>query len=136
MSVQPITSVPFFLTYLSCGFPSPAEGWAEHILNLHDYLIQKPAATFFVRVEGDSMVGVGIYKGDLLIVDRSIEARHGSIIVAVVDGDFTLKRLVRRGGDIYLHAENPKYKDLRITPEMTFEIWGVAIHTVHDLRRV
>lgn len=130
------TPIPYFINYLPCGFPSPAESWSEQVLNLHEHLVHKPAATFFVRVDGDSMIGAGIYKGDLLIVDRSLEARHGSIVVAVVDGEFTLKRLIKRNGEIFLHAENPKYSDLKIESEMNFEVWGVAIHNIHDLRRV
>lgn len=130
------TPIPYFLSYLPCGFPSPAESWSEQVLNLHEHLIHKPSSTFFVRVDGDSMTGAGIYKGDLLIVDRSLEARHGSIIVAVVDGEFTLKRLIKRNGEIFLHAENSKYSDLKIESEMNFEIWGVAIHNIHDLRRI
>ena len=79
MNLKLPMKIPFFQNYLSCGFPSPADSWAEDILDLHEHLITKPAATFFVRVEGDSMIGIGIFKGDLLIVDRSLVAYPGSI---------------------------------------------------------
>lgn len=127
--------VPLFDYKLPAGFPSPAEAWAEHKLNLHDYLIHKPSATFFVRVDGDSMIGAGIFKGDLLIVDKSLEARNNSIVVAVINNEFTLKRLVKNKSKVFLKPENPHYPIIEITPEMNFLVWGVAIHNVHDLRQ-
>lgn len=129
-------AIPFYEYKLSAGFPSPAEAWSESRLNLHDHLIHKPAATFFVRVDGDSMIGAGIFKGDLLIVDRSLEARNNSIVVAVINSEFTLKRLILKNGIIKLRAENPNYPEVKITENMNFAIWGVAIHNIHDLRHL
>lgn len=128
--------VPLFNTPLTAGFPSPAESYVERNLNLHDHLVRKPAATFFVRVSGNSMINVGIYNGDLLIVDRSVEPRHRSIVVAVVNGEFTLKRLILRNGKVFLRPENQDFTEIEITDGMQFEIWGVALHNIHDLGNV
>lgn len=102
-------------------------------LDLNTHLISKPAATFFVYAKGDSMNGAGIYEGDLLIVDRSITARHNHIVVAVLNGEFTLKRLFQKNGKVALIPENAKYKPIDITESMAFEVWGVAIHCIHKL---
>jgi DNA polymerase V len=126
--------LPLFASTVSCGFPSPADDYLESGLNLNEHLISRPSATFFVRAKGDSMIGAGIYDGDLLIIDRSVTAHSGNIILAVVSGEFTLKRFVRTGKLASLLAENPKYPPLHITEEMEFEVWGVAIHCVHVLR--
>lgn len=128
--------IPLFTSHIIAGFPSPAESYVENNLNLHEHLVHKPASTFFVRVAGDSMIGAGIFKGDLLIVDRSIEPRHRSIIVAVVFGEFTLKRFIKRQDKIFLQPENPKYHEIEITDESQFEVWGVATANVHDLRNI
>lgn len=88
-----------------------------------------------MRVDGDSMIGAGIFKGDLLIVDKSLEAKNNSIIVAVINNEFTLKRLIKKMGKIFLKPENQNYPLIEVTPEMNFSVWGVAIHNVHDLRR-
>lgn len=128
--------IPLFDSVIPAGFPSPAESYVERNLNLHDHLVRKPAATFFVRVSGHSMINVGIYNGDLLIVDRSVEPRHRSIVIAVVNGEFTLKRLIKRNGRVFLRPENPDCFEIEITDGMQFEIWGVAIHNVHDLGSV
>lgn len=127
---------PLFESTIAAGFPSPAESYVERNLNLHDHLVRKPAATFFVRVSGHSMINVGIYNGDLLIVDRSVEPRHRSIVVAVVNGEFTLKRLIKRNGRVFLSPENPECFEIEITEGMQFEIWGVALHNIHDLGSV
>ena len=128
--------IPLFNNPVSAGFPSPAESYVERNLNLHDHLVHKPAATFFVRVSGNSMVNIGIYDGDLLVVDRSIEPRNRSIVVAVVNGEFTLKRLIKHNGRIYLRPENDGYTEIAVTGDTQFEVWGVALHNVHDLRNV
>jgi len=127
--------IPLF-TSIAAGFPSPAESYVERNLNLHDHLVRRSASTFFVRVSGHSMINVGIYNGDLLIVDRSVEPRNRSIVVAVVNGEFTLKRLIKKNGKVFLRPENPDCYEIEITNEMQFEIWGVALHNVHDLGNV
>lgn len=124
---------PLFTVSVSAGFPSPADDHVDRKLDLNEYLIQHPAATFFVRVSGDSMVGAGIHDGDLLVVDRAVEARDSSIVVAVLNGEFTVKRLKKQKSSISLIPENPNYKPIQITPDMTFEIWGTVTSVVQKL---
>lgn len=115
------------------GFPSPAADYLEDHLNIHDHLVKKPAATFFMRAKGNSMIGAGIYPGDLLIVDRSITARSGHIVVASVNGDFTLKRLMIIHGKSFLYPENSHYKPIPLHSEMDFQIFGVVTYNIHKL---
>ena len=120
---------------VSCGFPSPADDYLEHPLDLNELLIKKPAATFFVRAKGDSMIQAGIFEGDILIIDRSLQARSGQIILAIINGEFTLKRLLIKTetGTPLLQAANPKYAPIEITESMDFQVWGVAVHCIHKL---
>lgn len=124
---------PLFCTRISAGFPSPADDYIENSIDLNELLIKHPAATFFVRVAGDSMTGAGINSGDTLIVDRSVTAVYGSIIVAVLNGEFTVKRLVRCGNITLLSPENPAYKPIEITAGSEFEVWGVVMHVIHTV---
>ncbi|MGZ3749057.1 MAG: LexA family protein [Pseudobdellovibrionaceae bacterium] len=117
-------------TSISAGFPSPADDYIEQALDLNKFLITRPSATFMAWVRGDSMVGAGIYNKDLLIIDRSLEARNKSIVLAHLNGEFTLKRLIKAGGRVFLHPENPKYKPIEISEEMDFKIWGVLKHSI------
>jgi DNA polymerase V len=117
---------------VQAGFPSPADDFMEKMLDLNEHLIQHPAATFFVRVEGDSMMGAGILKGDILIVDRSIEAVSERIVIAVINGEFTVKRLKMENGKISLEAENPNYPPISIKKEWDFQIWGVVTYIIHQ----
>ena len=119
---------------MSCGFPSPADDYIEKKLDLNEYLIDKPAATFFVRVSGDSMIGAGIHPDDLLIVDRSKEPKNKCIVLAIVNGDFTVKRYMCRGGKIILKAENPAHVDIAIVDGMQFEVVGVCTNVIHNLK--
>ena len=121
---------PLFLARISAGFPSPADDYMESALDLNAYLVRNPAATFMVRVGGDSMAGAGIADGDLLVVDRSEEAVSGKIVVAVLDGELTVKRLHIRRDVRRLVPENPKYKPLRIEPGQELQIWGVVTGVV------
>lgn len=127
-------SFPLLLESISAGFPSPAENFVDRSLDLNEYLVSHPAATFFVKVEGDSMIGAGINSGDILIVDRAQEAAHDKIIVAHVNGEFTIKRLKLVNDTIFLMPENPNYRPLQITQEMSFEVWGVVTFVIHDVR--
>ncbi|MBY0314640.1 MAG: S24 family peptidase [Bdellovibrionales bacterium] len=115
---------------VSAGFPSPADDYIDKPLDLNAFLISKPSATFMAWVKGDSMVGAGIYEKDLIIIDRSLEAHHNSIVLAHLNGEFTLKRLIKNGGKVFLKAENPKYKPIEVTEEMDFKIWGVLKHSI------
>ncbi len=111
------------------GFPSPATEYLGDTLDLNDYLINNPTASFFAKVEGDSMIGAGIFEGDLLVIDKSLNAKHKDIVIASVNDEFTVKRLDTRDG-IQLIAENTAYKPIKLTGEMEFSIWGVVTGVV------
>ena len=100
-------------------------------LDLNNLLVQHPSATYYVRVIGDSMINAGIVSGDLLVVDRSLEANDGCIIVAFIEGEFTVKRIKKKKNKIFLQAENNNYKAIEITKDMDFEIFGVVAHAIH-----
>jgi DNA polymerase V len=123
--------LPFFDVGLAAGFPSPAEDYVERPLDLHELLVEHPAATFFVRVEGDSMKGAGMQSGDILIVDRSLAPQSGKIVVALLNGEFTVKRLKIECQKIYLIPENPLYPAIEATAEMDFQVWGVVTYVIH-----
>lgn len=116
---------------VAAGFPSPADDHHERAIDIGRYLVKNPAATFYVKVKGDSMLGAGIHPGDILVVDRSLVATHGSIVVAVLNGEFTVKRLHRQGGVVRLVAENTLYPDLAIEEWDDFSVWGVVAHVLH-----
>lgn len=128
--VKPLI-VNLYQSSVSCGFPSPADDYLESSLDLNDYLISKPAATFFVRAKGDSMIGAGIFDQDLLVIDRSKTASSGHIILAVINGEFTLKRLIKNQQGTWLAPENPQYKSLQLTEDMDLQIWGVVTYSIH-----
>jgi DNA polymerase V len=111
-----------------------AEDYFENPLDLNKYLIEKPAATYFIKVKGDSMTGAGIYDGDLLIVDRSATPRSNQIILAVLNGEFTIKRFIKQNEKIVLKSENPKHAPIEIDPDAEFQIWGVVNYCVHKLK--
>ncbi len=123
--------LPFFVSAVPAGFPSPAEDYIDTSLDLNDYLIRHPASTYFVRVAGDSMVGASINPGDILVVDRSLTAGDGTIVIASVCGELTVKRLRRRDGALVLVPENSLYPELELTDESDFSIWGVVIYVIH-----
>jgi DNA polymerase V len=124
---------PLFLSGVSAGFPSPADDYLDRKLDLNEYLIKNQAATFFVRVAGDSMTGAGINDNDILVVDRSLEPANNSIVIAVVNGELTVKRLIKNRNSCRLVAENPAYPALDISEETALEIWGVATFAIHAL---
>ena len=126
-------ALPFFAAAVQAGFPSPADDYLEGALDLNEHLIRRPAATFFLRVLGDSMTGAGIHSGDLLIVDRSMRPTDGRIVIAVVDGELTVKRLSRRRGRVRLMPENPRYRPIEIRDGQDLQIWGVVLHVIHSL---
>ena len=125
--------IPLYTCPVSAGFPSPADEYLEGKLDLNQHLIPHPLATFFVRVSGDSMTGAGIHEGDLLIVDRSLEARDGKVVIAVINGELLVKRLKYQNNQPYLYAENPNYPPVAITESMEFQIWGVVTSAIHPL---
>ncbi len=125
--------IPLFASRIPAGFPSPADDYIEARLDLNELLIQRQEATYFLRVKGDSMQGAGIHHGDLIVVDRSLEARDGSVVVAEVDGALTIKRL-RLGGDKpELHPDNPAYPVIRFKEGQELRIWGVVTSSVHTV---
>jgi DNA polymerase V len=115
------------------GFPSPADDYIECKLDLNTHLIQHPSATFFVKAAGDSMKNAGIDSGDMLIVDRSLEATHGKIVIAAINGELTVKRLSHQQGKIQLLAENPDYEPILITDDLELVIWGVVTYVIHPV---
>lgn len=119
---------------LSAGFPSPAADYAQKTLDLNAYLVHNKAATFLFSVKGDSMVGAAIEDGDKVVVDRSLKARHGDIVVAVVDGDYTIKRLYKRQGILELRPENERYEPIRFQEGRELEIWGVVVGVIRKYR--
>nr|WP_255088443.1 MULTISPECIES: translesion error-prone DNA polymerase V autoproteolytic subunit [unclassified Synechococcus] len=125
--------LPLVTESVAAGFPSPADDYVEAGIDLNEHLIARPSSTFFLRVSGDSMIGAGIHHGDLLIVDRSLEPRPGRIVVAAVEGAFTLKRLVRHQGRLRLEAANPAYPPLELSDADDTRLWGVAIQVIHPL---
>lgn len=126
--------VPLYSSRVQAGFPSPADDYIEAKLDLNEHLIKHPAATFLVRATGDSMIGAGIYEGSILVVDRSLEAKDGSIVIAAINGDLTVKRLKKKGKECSLVPENPKFKPIKITEDMDGMIWGVVTTTIHDVQ--
>jgi DNA polymerase V len=118
---------------VSAGFPSPAEDFIERKLDLNHHLIKNPAATFYVKVSGNSMMGAGIHNGDLLIVDRSLEAKPGRIVIAILNGELTVKRLHVEGDRLFLKAENDSYASIEATEPQELCIWGVVTSMVHLL---
>jgi DNA polymerase V len=126
-------SRPLFSSSVPAGFPSPAEEYVEGPLDLNDYLIRHEAATFYVRVKGQSMTGVGILDGDVLVVDRSREAQHGDIILAVIDNELTVKELDCQGPVPCLRAHHPDYAPIRLRSGQELLIWGVVTGVVRKL---
>ena len=120
---------------IAAGFPSPAEDFIEGKLDLNDYLIRHPAASFYVRVSGESMLNAGIFPNDILLVDRAESAAHGDVVIAVLDGELTVKRLYRRDGIVRLDAENPAYPNIDIQQGQELIIWGVVRACIHEFRK-
>ncbi len=125
------TALPFFLSEVAAGFPSPADDYIDKKMDLNEHLINHPAATFFVRAYGDSMRDANIKSGDILIVDRALDAINSSIVIAVYNGELTVKRLKQTGEKLFLMPENEDYPALEVTEETSFEIWGVVTYIIH-----
>jgi DNA polymerase V len=124
--------LPLYASKVRAGFPSPADDYIETRLDLNTHLIKHPAATFFVIASGDSMLDAGIQSGDMLIVDRSLEATHGKIVIAAINDELTVKRLSCQDGRVQLLPENAKYQPINITHEQDLVIWGVVTHVIHQ----
>ncbi len=126
--------IPLFSDAVPAGFPSPATDYCERKLDLNELCIQKPAATYFVRAEGDSMIDAGIFPGDVLVIDRSLEASHGDIVIAAVNGELTVKRLETKP-QTRLVPMNIQHDPIVIPEEAELEIFGVATNVIHSLRK-
>ncbi len=124
---------PVYVAKVSAGFPSPADDYQEGKLDLNKYLIRNQAATFFVRVTGNSMINAGIHDGDMLVVDRSLEAVNRSVVIAAIDGELTVKRLMKYKNKLILEPENEEYAPQEIHEDMDFQIWGVVTNVIHKL---
>lgn len=118
---------------VAAGFPSPAQDYFDGRIDLNAHLIKDITSTFVVRVTGDSMEGAGISDGDELIVNRALEPRDGSVVIAVLDGELTVKRLRLTGNGVVLQAENPRYPDIRVPALSELTIWGVATRCLHHV---
>ena len=119
--------IPLFSSKVAAGIPSPAEDHIEETLDLNDYMVERPETTFMLRVEGESMKDAGILPNDILVVDRSLQAKHNKIVIAAIDGQLTVKRLFHRGGLIKLMPENSAYPEIEMEQESDLLIWGVVI---------
>ena len=123
--------IPLLNDSVSAGFPSPADDYTEENIDLNEHLISNPFSTFFLRVKGDSMINAGIKDKDLIIVDKSLIAKPGNIVIAMIDGEFTIKRLSIKNNELYLKSENHNYPDFRFKNHIDVQIWGVVIYSIH-----
>jgi len=128
-----LKAIPLYSSAIAAGFPSPADDHLDMHLDLNEYLVQHPSATFYVRVDGDSMIEAGIHSGDLLVVDRALEATDRKIVVVAFDGELTVKRLCFLEGRPYLMPENPNYSPLPVGEENNCHIWGVVTNVIHPV---
>lgn len=126
-------SLPFFSCKVSAGFPSPADDHVERRLDLNEHLIDHPAATFFVRATGNSMLKAGIHPDDILIVDRSLEAKHGKVVIVALNGELTVKRISSINGKIRFLPENDDYEPIDVSENDEMHIWGVVTNVIHQL---
>jgi DNA polymerase V len=124
--------LPLFESFVHAGFPSPAEDYSDKKLDLNEFLIKHPSSTFFVKVEGDSMIGAGIFPGDMLVVDRYPVPQSGQVVLAILDGEFTIKRYLKKGKRVFLLPENLKYRAIELEEGQELIVWGVVIQVLHD----
>ena len=124
--------IPLLNDSVSAGFPSPADDYTEENIDFNEHLISNPFSTFFLRVKGESMINAGIKDKDLIIVDKSLIAKPGDIVIALIDGEFTIKRLSIKNDELYLKAENHNYPDFRFKNHIDVQIWGVVIYSIHS----
>ena len=124
--------IPLLNDSVSAGFPSPADDYTEENIDLNEHLISNQFSTFFLRVKGDSMINAGIKDKDLIIVDKSLIAKPGNVVIAMIDGEFTIKRLSIKNNELYLKAENHNYPDFRFKNHIDVQIWGVVIYSIHS----
>ncbi|WP_256007491.1 LexA family protein [Pedobacter deserti] len=127
--------IPLFAEKVNAGFESPAADYEEARIDLNDYVSRYPEATFFAKVEGDCMIGSGIFPDDLLVVDRSLNAQSGDVVVGTLNGEFVLRSFFKKGCQVFLMPDNKYYKPIELTEHTKFEIWGVVPYTIYNQRR-
>lgn len=127
--------LPLYSSAIKAGFPSPADDYIESRLDLNEHLIRHPSATFFVRASGDSMVKAGIGDGDLMIVDRAVSPQDGDVVIAVLYGDLTVKRIRKRHNRLLLEPDNGAYPAIEVPPDANLQVWGVVTHSIHRMAR-
>jgi len=125
--------IPLFSNHVQAGFPSPADDHIDQKLNVHALLVKHPAATFFVKVTGDSMIDAHIFEGDLLVVDRSLTPKPGNIVIAALNGELTVKRFIKKKESFFLKPENPTYDLIELNGEIESIIWGVVTSIIRQL---
>lgn len=126
---------PLFDSPVPAGFPSPAADYIEKFLDLNELIVKHPSSTFFVKVTGKSMVDANIFPGDIIAVDRSLEAQNNSIILAILDGEFTVKRFYKDRKTIILYPENKNFEPITVLQDHDFEVWGVVTYIIHEAKR-
>ena len=124
-------SLEFYSNPVCAGFPSPAEDHMDISLDINEYLVKHPSSTFYIYVKGDSMINSGICDGDLMVVDRSLEAHSNNIVVAVINGEFTVKKIKKKGNKVYLIPDNKNYRPILLDDNIDFQVWGVVTHSIH-----
>lgn len=129
-----VIHIPYFEALVRAGFPSPAEGYQEERIDLNELVVKNPLSTFFVRVQGNSMIGSRIFDGSLLVVDRSAEVKENSNCLCFLNGEFTVKKIKRVGGKLYLTGNNPQspMKPIEVPEGSDFAVWGVVTKVVTD----
>lgn len=132
IDLQKEVVLPYIEQGISCGYPSPADGMEEE-LDLLKHIIKNKNTTFFARIRGDSMNGIGINEGDIVVVDKSLEPENNKIAVCYVDGEFTIKRIKIQGTKLFLIAENAKYQPIEITEDNDFIIWGIVTYIIKKI---
>ncbi|AKQ47718.1 hypothetical protein TH63_13595 [Rufibacter radiotolerans] len=123
--------IPLFASYISAGFPSPADDYLEDRIELGEYLVQNPTSTFMMKVKGNSMRDANIHEGDLLVIDKSLKPRDGLPVVCFLDGEFTVKTFRKIKDKVFLEPANPAYPRIEITEEMDMRVWGVIVWILH-----
>lgn len=126
--------VPLFGHTVRAGFPSPADDYVADTLDLNDHLMPRKEASYLIRAKGDSMLGAGIHDGDILVVDKSITAADGCVVIALLDGQFTVKTLEKKRGKIRLMPANPEFQPIELKDEQELQIWGVVTNVIHSLK--
>ena len=125
--------VPMYSNKVAAGFPSPADDYLEDKIDLNQYLVKHPASTFLVRASGNSMINAGIFPNDILVVDKSIKAENGNVVIAIIDGELTVKRYIKKRSSVVLQPENEDYEPIELNGKSEAQIWGVVTSVIHDL---